>query len=174
MVVSYPFLYGWSIVGIDTTIAYIIKRLGKSKETGEKLANLALALAIGFATILSGKAIVGMNTTWNQDYQLYQKVGKVVARDYRENRGLHSPDQLVVMAGDSADYYYATGQHAVLLPAQSLPTVLDAARRYSVSYILFASDQGQVESRLWRNTLTDRRLKLIKTWPSGKLYRFVG
>ena len=173
MVMLHPLLYGWAIVGIDTMIAYIIKRLGKKKETGERLATLALALAIGFSAILSGKTIVDMNNTWNQDYQLYQKVGEVVVRDYRENRGLHGSAQLVVMAGDSADYYYATGQHAVLLPAQDLPTVLDAARRYSVSYILFVPDQGQVEGRLWRRTLTDRRLKLIRTWPSGKLYRFV-
>jgi hypothetical protein len=157
---------------MDTTIAYIVRWFGKSKATERRVISLALILAIGFAAILSGKALFDMHATWNQDYLLYQKVGEVVARDYREQSNLHRSTQLAVMAGDSADYYYATGQHAVLLPAQDLATVLDVAQRYAVSYILFVPDQGQVEAGLWRKTLTDRRLKLIWTSSSGKLYRF--
>ncbi|HWS83979.1 MAG TPA: hypothetical protein VN207_06940 [Ktedonobacteraceae bacterium] len=201
-----PFLYGWGLVGMETTIAYIIKRLGKKKlesqnlletstkssllvpenehassqvyrsrkkEIEKRVVSLVLVIAIGFSATLSGKNIFDTNATWNQDYLLYQKVGEVVARDYREHRNIRSPAQPIVMAGDSADYYYATGQHAVLLPAQDLATVLDAAQTYSVSYILFVPDQGDVEARLWRKTLTDRRLKLIWTWPRGKLYRFL-
>jgi hypothetical protein len=168
-----PFLYGWGLIGMETTIAYVIKRLGKKKEIEKRVVSLVLVLAIGISAILSGKNIFDTNATWNQDYLLYQKVGEVVIRDYREHRNLHSLAQPIVMAGDSADYYYATGQHAVLLPAQDLATVLDAAQIYSVSYILFVPDQGEVEARLWRRTLTDHRLKLIRTWPGGKLYRFV-
>jgi len=167
-----PFLYGWGLIGMETTIAYIVKRLGKKKEIEKRVVSLVLVIAIGFSATLSGRNIFDTNATWNQDYLLYQKVGEVVARDYREHGTLRSSAQPIVMAGDSADYYYATGQHAVLLPAQDLATVLDAAQGYSVSYILFVPDQGEVEARLWRRTLTDRRLKLIWTWPRGKLYRF--
>jgi len=64
-------------------------------------------------------------------------------------------------------------QHAVLLPDEDLSTVLDAAQRYSVSYILFNPDLGIEQPQLWQTTLTDSRLKLIWTSPSGKLYRFL-
>jgi hypothetical protein len=77
------------------------------------------------------------------------------------------------MVADSADYYYITGQHAVLLPTQKLPTVLDAAQSYSVSYILFTPNQGKEEHQIWQTTSTDSRLKLIWSSPSGKLYRFL-
>lgn len=167
-----PYLYASGLVGVDAVIVYIVKRFGKSHATEKRTLSLVLILAIGFAAILSGKALLDMHASWNQDYLFYQKVGEVVVRDYRAESNLHRSPQLVVMAGDSADYYYATGQHAVLLPAQDLATVLAAAQRYAVSYILFVPDQGQMEARLWRKTLIDRRLKLIWTASAGKLYRF--
>ena len=78
------------------------------------------------------------------------------------------------MVTDPPNYYYATGQHAVLWPTQNLSTVLEAAQNYSVSYLLFTPNYGKEGRRIWRTTLTDSRLKLIWSSPSGKLYRFLG
>ena len=161
-----PFLYGWGLIGIDTTIAYIVKWLGKEKELARKAQSLVIIAIIGFSAILSGKNIFDTHATWNQDYLLYQKVGRIVAKDYKEHRDSHRPTQLVVMVNDSADYYYATHQHAVLLPGPGLATALVAAQIYSVSYMLVTPDQ----TKLWRSTLADHRL-LIWASPSGKLYR---
>ncbi|HEY4035058.1 MAG TPA: hypothetical protein VGL94_13945 [Ktedonobacteraceae bacterium] len=62
--------------------------------------------------------------------------------------------------------------HAVLLPAQPLSAVLDAAQSYSVSYMLLTPNQGKEEQQIWKRTLTNSRLKLLWSSPSGKLYRF--
>jgi hypothetical protein len=121
-------------------------------------------IAVG-KTALSTGAVSG-------DYVLYQQVGKIVASDYKENGILHNSVQPIVMVADSADYYYATGQHAVLLPTQPLSAILDAAQSYSVSYILFTPNQGKEEQQIWKRTLTNSRLKLLWSSPSGKLYRF--
>lgn len=206
-----PFFYGWALAGIDTTLVYITKRLGKEYKPDEKIIDVlpsswvkglarflrtaspkqgegssqlalklsledagmvCLAIAMIVAVVAVGETALS-TTARSNDYILYQKVGKVVANDYRENRIPHNSVQPVVMVTDPADYYYATGQHAVLLPTQQLPTVLDAAQSYSVSYLLFTPDHGKEEKRIWQTTLTDSRLKLIWSSPSGKLYRLL-
>jgi hypothetical protein len=160
-------LYGWGLIGIDTTIAYIVKWLGKEKVLARKVQSLVIIAIIVFSAILSGRYIYDTHATWDQDYLLYQKVGRIVAKDSKEHRDIHHPAQLVVMVNDSADYYYATNQHAVLLPGPGLATALVAAHIYSVSYMLVTPDQ----TKLWRGTLADPKLKLIWASPSGKLYR---
>jgi len=198
LVALIPLLHGWSIVGMDITIDYVSKRFGKGKgfvgffrtRRGEEKLRfsptippkngdlLCLGIAMAAAVFILGGTVFSMSTDWNYNEMLYQKVGKIVASDFKENSKLAVPPlgddsiQPVVMVAEAADYYYATGQHAVLLPTQTLSIVLDAAQRYSVSYILFTPNQGQEERRLFRQTtLTDSRLKLIWTSPSGKLYR---
>ena len=212
-----PLLHGWSIVGMDITIAYISQRFGKGKGGRDKSGPyqlainrvwakgfmaffrirrgeekfrfsltippkdgdlLCLEIAMAAAIVILGGTVFSMSTDWNYNEMLYQKVGKIVASDFKEDSKLAVPPkggasiQPVVMVAEAADYYYATGQHAVLLPTQTLSIVLDVAQRYSVSYILFTPNQGKEERRLFRQTtLTDSRLKLIWTSPSGKLYR---
>jgi len=133
---------------------------------------VCLAIAMIVAIVAVGDTALS-TTARSNDYILYQKVGKVIATDYRENRMPHNSVQPVVMVTDPADYYYATGQHAVLLPTQQLSTVLDAAQSYSVSYLLFTPGHGKEEKRIWQTTLSDSRLKLIWSSSSGKLYRFL-
>jgi hypothetical protein len=163
-----PILHAWSIVGMDATIAYASKRWGKAHKEGQDPDLLCLSIAILAAMIVLVETTLTIAPGWKYDYVLYQKVGQVVASDYREHSVVHARSQPIVMVADAADYYYATGQHAVLLPTQDLATILEAARSHSVSYILFTSDQGQEQRLLEETTLTDHRLKLIWTG-SGSL-----
>jgi hypothetical protein len=227
-----PILHGWSIVGMDATIAYVSRRFSKAyrnakkaecpspspqakglarffgprgpnakpldtlgivplefptlggmervvrfssfhRSVGEDQDILCLSIAILAAIIVLVETILTIAPGWKHDYLLYQKVGQVVASDYREHNGVPTHNQPIVMVADAADYYYATGQHAVLLPTQDLTTILEAAQSHSVSYILFTPNQGTEERLLEQTTLTDDRLKLIWTSSSGKLYRFL-
>lgn len=207
-----PILHGWSIVGMDATIAYMSKqfrkayrtarkakfaalpfqtkgfakffrpRLPKQSEGNHQLPSktthkdqdlLCLSIAILAAIIVLVETVLTIAPDWKHDYLLYQKVGQVVASDYREDSGIPTRNQPIVMVADAADYYYATGQHAVLLPTQNLATILEAAQSHTASYILFTPNQGNEERLLEQATLTDSRLKLIWASPSGKLYRFL-
>jgi 4-amino-4-deoxy-L-arabinose transferase-like glycosyltransferase len=184
-----PFLYAWAITGIDRTFASIrghkyalkigsmllsfrVKGLVKLLNTAAHNASLLfLSIAMVIAIFVVGKTalIVSARTS---DSMLYQEVGKIVANDYRVHRLLHNSVQPIVMVADPPDYYYATGQHAVLWPTQNLSTVLDTAQTYSVSYILFTPNYGKEGQRIWQTSLTDSRLQLIWSSSSGKLYRF--
>lgn len=234
-----PILHGWSIVGMDATIAYISTRFSKTYRNARKaeraspsfpmkglarffrlrrsnaqpldISNgvplafptsagmqrdarfssphrsvgrkdytqdqdlLCLSIAMLAAILVLVQTILTIAPGWKYDYLLYQKVGQVVAHDYSTYHVLPTAtgNQPIVMVADAADYYYATGQHAVLLPTQDLATILEAAQSHSASYILFTPNQGTKERRLEQLTLTDYRLKLIWTSPSGKLYRFL-
>lgn len=128
-----------------------------------------LAVAIVIAAISIGKTVL-TESAGTDRYTLYQQVGKIAASDYREQNMLHNSP--IVMVMDAAGYYYATGQHAVLWPTQNLATVLEAAQTYSVSYLLVTPNYEKEGQLIWRTTLTDSRLKLIWSSPSGKLYRF--
>jgi hypothetical protein len=231
-----PILHGWSIVGMDATIAYVSRRFSKAYRNAKKaecpspssqakgLARffglrgphakrfdgsgivplesptsgdtgrdagfssfhrsaggyrtkdqdlLCLSIAMLAAIIVLVETILTLAPSWKHDYLLYQKVGQVVASDSREQHVVPTRNQPIVMVADAADYYYATGQHAVLLPTQNLAAILEVAQSHSVSYILFTPNQGTEERRLEQTTLTDSRLRLIWISPSGKLYRFL-
>jgi hypothetical protein len=195
LVALLPFLYAWAITGIDTTLAYINQQSDKGHKYAIKIIDffrtlqlkistrflkiamkdvslVFLVIAMVIAAIVAGKA--GLTASAGTDsYTLYQQVGKIVASDYKANRMLHNSVQPIVMVTDPPNYYYATGQHAVLWPTQNLSTVLDAAQTYSVSYLLFTPNYGKEGRQIWRTTLTDNRLTLIWSSPSGKLYRFL-
>jgi hypothetical protein len=196
LVALVPFLYAWAITGIDTTVSYISKQLAKRHSYTHKkgdvfdtlhikgLARFSkfllkdgslvfLAVAMVLAIINVGKTMLSASGG-SSDPILYQQVGKIVASDYKAHSRLHNSIQPIVMVADPPDYYYATGQHAVLWPTQNLATTLDAAQTYSVSYILFTPNYGKEGQQIWRARLTDRRLKLIWSSASGKLYRFLG
>lgn len=133
---------------------------------------VCIAIVMIIAVIVVGRIALTTTATVS-DSILYKQVGKIVANDYRAHGILHNSVQPIVMVADSADYYYDTGQHAVLLPTQPLPIVLEAAQSYSVSYILFTPNQGKEEQQIWKSTLTNSRLRLLWSSPSGKLYRFL-
>ena len=176
-----PLMHAWSLIGMDATIAYVSWRFGKAYKNARFSLTIPpkngdlfyLAIVMTAAVIVLGETVYTTSAGWDYNDLLYQKVGKVVASDYREHDELHAPLQPVVMVAEAADYYYATGQHAVLLPTQGLPTILEAARTFSVSYILFTPNQGVEERELEEKVLTDRRLKLVWESSAGKLYRFV-
>jgi hypothetical protein len=182
-----PILHGWSIVGMDATITYASKYFNKAYKSAKKAECppphqstetqdqdfLCLSIIILAAIVVLVGTLLTIAPDWKHNYLLYQQVGQAVASDYRERHTVPSQNQPIVMVADAADYYYATGQHAVLLPTQNLATILEAAQKFSVSYILFTPYQGRQERLLAQTTLTDRRLKLIWTSPSGKLYRFL-
>jgi hypothetical protein len=184
-----PFFYAWAITGIDTAFAYIgqytytkkivaillylrLIRLVKFLTITAKNAGLLfLTIAMIIAIIVVGKAVLTTSAR-TSDSLLYQEVGMIVANDYRAHGLLHSSVQPIVMVADPPDYYYATGQHAVLWPTQNLAIVLDTAQTYSVSYILVTPNYGKEGQRIWQTSLTDSRLQLIWSSSSGKLYRF--
>jgi hypothetical protein len=195
LVALVPFLYAWAITGIDTTVSYISKQLAKRHPYTHKKGDVFDTLHIKgfvrfskfllrdgslvFLTIALVIAIISIGKTalsasgGSSGPILYQQVGKIVASDYKAHSRLLNSVQPIVMVADPPDYYYATGQHAVLWPTQNLATTLDAAQTYSVSYILFTPNYGKEGQRIWQARLTDRRLKLIWSSPSGKLYRFL-
>lgn len=183
-----PFLYAWAIAGIDRTFAYIgkynyvtkircflvslhLKHLVNFLNVFTNNASLLFLLAAMIIAIIAlGKITLGVSAK-TSDSMLYQEVGIIVANDYKAH-SLHGSVQPIVMVADPPDYYYITGQHAVLWPTQNLAIVLDAAQTYSVSYLLFTPNYGKEGQQIWQTSLTDSRLQLIWSSSSGKLYRF--
>jgi hypothetical protein len=77
------------------------------------------------------------------------------------------------MVSDPPDYYFATGQNAIVLPDQGMAVILQAADRYGASYLLLEPLHSQAQDALWSGAERSPRLRLLWSTPTAHLYRII-
>jgi hypothetical protein len=177
-----PFLSLATILGLDTVIDWLARRrpgpVAQARAAGRR--RVYLAATILLSAVLSVVIILANAQTWDGTYHLYQQAGNIVARDYRSSAGGTNHDNgqsaatsalPVVMVADPPDYYLATGQHAIALPDQDMPIILQAADRYGAAYLLLEALHSQAQNALWNGTERPERLVLLWSTSSARLYR---
>jgi len=78
-----------------------------------------------------------------------------------------------MMVSDPPDYYLATGQHAIALPDQDIPVMLQAADRYHATYLLLESLHSRAQDALWSGAEHSPRLALLWSTPAARLFRII-
>jgi 4-amino-4-deoxy-L-arabinose transferase-like glycosyltransferase len=177
-----PFLSLAVILGLDTTIEWLARRrpgpFAEQRASGRR--QVYFVAAIVLSGILSVSIIISNAPTWDTAYHRYQQAGQIAARDYISNVEDHiskngqiasKGDLPIVMVSDPPDYYLATGQHAISIPDQGIPTILQAAARYGASYLLLESLHSQAQDALWSGAERSPRLTLLWSAPAIQLYR---
>jgi hypothetical protein len=76
------------------------------------------------------------------------------------------------MVVDPANYFYETGEHAVMLPDQPLAVMAEVARRYDVRYLVLGPVHSAAQNDLWSEHETSPLLTLFWRGPGVKVYRW--
>ena len=179
-----PFLSLATILGLDTVVDWLARwRPGPhAQQRAASRRRFYLAAAILLSAVLSITIIFANARTWDTTYHVYQQAGELVARNYasESNRPIKPDGQgaaesalPIVMVSDPPDYYFATGQHAIVLPDQGLTTILQAADRYGAAYLLLEALHSQAQDALWNGAERSPRLMLLWSTPAAHLYRIL-
>ncbi|HLW00569.1 MAG TPA: glycosyltransferase family 39 protein [Ktedonobacterales bacterium] len=179
-----PFLSLATIYGLDTVINWLARRrpspFAQERAAGRRRVYLAATIAL--SAVLSIVIIASNAQTWDNTYHVYQQVGTIVARDFSSaastadktnGQGASASALPVMMVSDPPDYYLATGQHAIALPDQDIPVMLQAADRYHATYLLLETLHSRAQDALWGGTEHSPRLVLLWSTPAAHLYRII-
>jgi hypothetical protein len=179
-----PFLSLATIFGLDSVIDWLARRRPgpRAQQRAAGRRRVYLAATILLSAVLSIVIILSNAQTWDNTYHLYQQAGKIIARDYSSvgsnagtKNGQRAPESVlpIVMVSDPPDYYLATGQHAIALPDQNIAVILQAADRYTATYLLLEALHSQAQDALWNGDEHSPRLALLWSTPTARLYRII-
>jgi 4-amino-4-deoxy-L-arabinose transferase-like glycosyltransferase len=178
-----PFLSLATIVGLDSVIDWLARRRPSplSQRRAATRRRVYLTATILLSAVLSLSILVANTQTWDKTYHLYQQAGQMVARDYSslnaagKKSGQDASTNVlpITLVTDPPDYYLATGQHAIALPDQAIPVILQAADHYAAGYLLLEALHSQAQDALWNGTEHSPRLVLLWSTPAVRLYRIV-
>jgi hypothetical protein len=171
-VAVFPFLNVAAVAGLDASLEWLGRRAGSASEAmrqrTEERKRVYLGLAVALSAALSAFLIVSNAHAWDATARAYADAGRVVARDAARQR----TSAAVVMVVDPANYYYETGEHAVMMPDQSLAVMASVARRYGARYLVLEPAHSAAQNDLWAGRQTSSLLTLIWSGPGVKLYRW--
>ncbi len=177
-----PYLSLAIILGLDGIIDWLARRrpgpLAQRRAASRR--RVYLAATVLLPGILSCATIISNARTWDTTYSLYQQAGRIITSHactshLHKNDGQDCSNQVlpIVMVSDPPDYYFATGQHAIAIPDQGIPIILQVADCYSASYLLLEALHSQAQDTLWNKTSLSSRLHLIWATPRAQLYAIV-
>ena len=177
-----PFLSLATILGLDMVIDWLARRRpgphAAARAAGRR--RVYLAATILLSGVLSVSILIANAATWDTTYHLYQRAGQMVAQDYANHASSSGTTHgqtvstsilPIVMVSDPPDYYLATGQHAIAIPDQDIPVILQVADRYGAAYLLLEALHSQTQDALWAGTAGSPRLTLLWSSPAARLYR---
>ena len=124
-----PILLGWvakGILEVESWSARTAANLRIRLPGGRRGASVAV-LAVLIVSRLASLAYPWRVSPW-EDLPLEQKIAGLWIRD-------HGPRSALIMASGPWAAYYADGRHWYL-PEETLPTVLDYARRENIDYLI--------------------------------------
>jgi hypothetical protein len=170
MVAVFPFLNVAAIVGLDTAIDWLGTRTGQRARSEERK-RVYLGLAVALSAVLSTFLILANAHAWDATARAYANAGRVIARDAAAHG--QSRAQLVIMVVDPANYYFETGQHAVMLPDQQIAVMASVARRDHARYLVLEPTHSAAQNALWLGRQTSPLLVPVWSAPGIKIYRWV-
>lgn len=129
-----PAIFAVATAGLDASVAWLAQRRRgwRAAEAQAVFAAGAVLLALGLSAWLYSARVLGAgglaDPDWNHAYDTYERAA-VELRARGETAGL-------VMVNDPPAFTYLTGIPSAAVPNEKLETVLAAAGRYGVRYVL--------------------------------------
>ncbi|MEW5960054.1 MAG: hypothetical protein AB1801_20215, partial [Chloroflexota bacterium] len=154
-----PFIYATAVVGLDVAVDWVAARrlhweAGLAKKVfGASLVVMAVALS-GF--IYTNRVL--KNNAWNSADLLYPTLAEWVSS--------HDP-HAIVMINNPPAYRYHGGGLSVAVPNEDLTVTLQAARRYSVDYLILEPNHPAPLDQVYAQPLAQPGLDLVKVFAAG-------
>ena len=154
-VALWPWFMALAPVGIGWSVDKLARRLPHWQP--ERAKRLFTGLFIGVALIMS--AVLGLTRgSFDLSASYYDEVAEAL------------PDDAAAMVGNAPAFYYHTGHPAYSLPNEPIETVLAAAARYQISYIVLDENHPIPLANLY-NESQHPALELVTTVDTIKVFR---
>lgn len=178
-VAVFPFLNVAAVAGIEAALDWQGRRGGPDamRRTAERK-RVYLGLAVGLSAVLSAFLILANAHAWDATANAYARAGTVIAADSSHDHptplpsGRRASAGPIVMVADPANFFVDTGQRAIVLPDQGIPTMTAAARRYGARYLVLEPVHSPAQNALWSGTAHTPLLTLLYTSRDVQVYRW--
>ncbi len=160
-----PFLYVTAWEGLRAAVGWVARRRrGWRVDQAQTVFAVAVLMA---AVTLSLYVSMGKLSAWREADEAYREIGAWLAA-----RG--EVDDVVVMVGNPPGFYYHAGALSVVVPNGDAATLLAAADRYGVSYVVLDQNRPAGLAQVYADAGTVG-LDLVRTFDAGRvqLYRRV-
>jgi hypothetical protein len=160
-----PFIYGAAAAGLDWAVDWAARRRrGWHAATAKQVFGVGLvAMAITLSSFIYYQRVLRGNA-WNLADPLYPAIVAWVAAQAPE---------ATVMIGNPPAYRYYGGGLSVVVPNEDLETLLQAAARYQVDYLVLDRNHPAPLAGLYQQPTSQPGLELVQTFGQGdKTYIF--
>ncbi len=151
----FPWTTALAAAGIGISVDWVARRLPHWQPARAK--KIFSGLFIGVALIMT-LYLAQFRLKSDRDASLYNWIGAQV------------PKNAVVMVGNAPALYYYTGLAAVSVPNEPVNTLLSAADRYGVNYLVLDTNRPFPLGDLYDGKTKPERLKLVETFEDVQLY----
>ncbi len=155
-----PFLYAAALVGLDDVIRQVamLRPTWQLDVARRVFAGGMVMLAVLVSGFVLYRGVV-VTSRWRQIDAGYLQVA-----DWLRT---HSESNVLVMIGDPPSWWYASGIPAIVVPNESLETVVAVARRYGARYVVLDANRPAPLAAFYERKQTHPDLQLMETFNDG-------
>jgi 4-amino-4-deoxy-L-arabinose transferase-like glycosyltransferase len=151
-----PFLYTAAAEGLDATVDWVGRRRRWSLRQARMI--FAVAVIVG-AAALSIYVAEGKLRSWRGVDRVYEQIGH-----WLDERG---DEEGVVMVNNPPSFWYYTHRMAVVVPNGDVETLLEAADRYGVNYLVLDKHLPFLLWDIYTGKESHPRLQPAAEWEEG-------
>ena len=160
-----PWLFAAAACGLREFIRFMAAhRSGWNPDTAYRFFFVAFillaALLSGFLFLNNVSGRSGQNPPWNERNTVYIEVGEWLAQNHR--------DVAPVMVNNAPAFYYFVHRPALSIPNEAPDTVIEAARRYGVEYLVLEADHPAPLKALYEGRETIAGMELVAGLTPGE------
>jgi hypothetical protein len=149
-----PFLYAAGMEGLDAAVRWTARR--RRTWRYQQARGVFAAAAVVVAVALSGAMAWRRIPEWRTADAIYEAVGRSLTNQSAADAG--------VMVGNPPAFWYHTDRPAVVIPNGDVGTLIEAADRYDVRYVLLESNHPAPLADLYAGEVGHPRLTVLQRW----------
>jgi hypothetical protein len=150
-----PFLVAAAMEGLDAAVAWVARRRRTWRlEQAQWVFTAAAVIAAVFLSTTLARAKV---LEWREADTVYDAVGRWLADQGASDAGL--------MVNNPPAWWYYTRRPAIVIPNGGVETLLEAADRYGMRYVLLEPSHPVGLAALYACEVDHPRLRELETWP---------
>jgi hypothetical protein len=150
-----PFLYAAGMEGLAASVRWVARR--RRTWRYQQARTVFAVAAVVVAVALSGVMVWRKILEWQTADAIYGEVDRWLADQGGGDAG--------VMVGNPPAFWYHTDRPAIVIPNGDAGTLIEAADRYDVRYILLESNHPAPLADLHAGEIHRSRLALLERWP---------
>ncbi len=160
-----PIIYGTAAIGLDLTVDWIAaRRRHWEVQSAKRVFGVGLlVMALLLSSFIYYNRVL-KNDAWNRADLVYAAVAEWIATE---------DPTATVMVNNPPAYRFHGGGLSVVVPNENLETTLQAARHYSVDYLILDANHPAPLAEIYNEPQDQPRLSLVKTFGDVYIFRIL-